>query len=186
MQDEAQKQAKIMEHSHLFKSMPPLPAPFLSVAVGGFTVELQRLQEMHRDLAALIPSNGLHSQGGDKGSMSALPDVLSSLHEFFVHVAARVARVMNAADRMREAHLQTQAAQGNFFDPFAQADAEEDLEAEERRRAPEIQPVKAMAGVQTPTVAAAAPVAPNTQLALTAPASSSSLLGEVHLLRHRR
>lgn len=179
MQDEAQKQAKIMENSHLFKSMPPLPAPYLGEAVEGFTVEVQRLQDMHRDLATLVPSSSLRGHAGGSAGMSTLPDVMSSLHEFFVHVAARVARVRAAADRMREAHLQTQAAQGNFFDPFAQADAEEEMEAEERRRAPEIRPVKAIPGVQAPAAPAPVAAAPSTQLALAAPASSSSLLGEI-------
>lgn len=182
MQDEAQKQAKIMENSHLFKAMPPLPASYLGDAVEGFTVEVQRLQDMHRDLATLVPSSSsVRAQAGGNAGMSTLPDVMSSLHEFFVHVAARVARVRAAADRMREAHLQTQAAQGNFFDPFAQADAEEALEAEERRRAPEIRPVKATPGGQAPAAPAPAAAAPNMQLALAAPASSSSLLGEIRI-----
>lgn len=157
--------------------MPPLPAPYLGEAVQGFTEEVQRLQEMHRDLAALVPSNGHRAKGAADG-LASLPDVLSSLHEYFVHVAARVARVRAAADRMREAHLQTQAAQGNFFDPFAEADAEEKLEAEERRRAPEIQPVKPLSAAKAPAAAPSAPAAPTSQLALAAPASSGSLLGK--------
>lgn len=177
MQDESQKQAKMMEHAHLFKSMPPLPAPYLGEAVHGFMVEVQRLEDMHAELAAILPASTLRSRERGQAGISTLPDVLCSLHEYFVHVAARVSRIRAAADRMRQAHLQTQAAQGNFFDPFAEADANEAMEAEERRRAPEIQPMKPQSRSQAAASPQAAAAAPGTQLALTSGASSSSLLG---------
>eukprot|EP00892_Ulva_mutabilis_P000415 jgi/Ulvmu1/10374/UM061_0057.1 len=179
--DEPQKQAKMMEHAHLFKSMPPLPAPFLGEAVHGFMVEAQRLRDMHAELAAIVPAGTLRARERTPAGISTLPDVLRSLHEYFVHVAARVSRVRSAMERMREAYLATQAAQGDFFDPFAEAGANEAMEAEARKRAPELQPAKPQARLQAAAAAAAAPqagpTAPGTQLALTAAASSSSLLG---------
>lgn len=168
----------MMQHSHLFKSMPPLPAPYLAEAVHGFIVEMQRLQDMHSDLSALVPGSSLREREQGHAGISTLPDVMCSLHEYFVYVAARVSRVRAAADRMREAHLQTQAAQGDFFDPFAEADADEAMEAEERRRGPGIQPVKPQARLQAAAAPQVTPLAPSTQLTLTAAASSSSLLGE--------
>ena len=189
VQDEAQKQQKILQNAQLFKSMPPLPAPYLAQAVSGFSKELARLEALHQGLATLCAGEGRVSHHGTV-SLAALPDVLRSLHELFLHAAARLSRVLAAAERMREAHLQAQAARGILFDPFAEADMQAELDKTEHRQLPVIKPVKpspATAGV--PTAAAPAPAAAGhiggfastSQLGLPAPASSaSSIFGGTH------
>lgn len=180
VQDEAQKQQKILQNAQLFKSMPSLPAPYLAQAVEGFGKELARLEALHQGLATLCTGEGRVSHHGTI-SLAALPDVLRSLHELFLHAAARLSQILAAAERIREAHLQAQAARGVLFDPFAEADAQAEAEKAERNQLPVIEPVKpspATAGMAMP--AAPAPVgqiggfASTPQLGLPAPASSAT------------
>jgi hypothetical protein len=107
----------------------------------------------------------------------------------FIHAAANMARLLAAAERMRDAHLQALAARGIHFDPFAEADAQVEMQKAERSRLPVIQPVKPQqAGPGTavggPGTAVGGPLSfsptstPNSaaQLGLST-ASSSSLFG---------
>lgn len=183
LQDEAQKQQKILQSSQLFKSMPQLPAPYFVEAISKFRDELARLEALHQGLASLCAGKSPAAQNNAM-SLAALPDVLRSLHELFLHAAARLSRLLEAEERMREAHLQSQVSRGILFDPFAEADARAEMEAAEREKLPVMKPMK-----PSPAPAGLAPqaapaqggqitgLASTAQLALPAPASSSSVFG---------
>ena len=148
--------------------------------MSGFSKELARLQALHQGLATLC-MGGTRAANPSSMSLASLPDVLRSLHEVFLHAAARLSQILAAAQRMREAHMQAQAARGILFDPFAEADAQAEMDKAAQTQLPVIKPVKpspAATGMAMPAAPAAlgqtGGFGSASQLGLPAPASSAS------------
>jgi hypothetical protein len=105
-QGQAQQQL-LAQHRELLSQPTQSPAPYLTRAVDGFLEQLTVLYQTKQELAAVAPPEGV--AGGAPvatGGLQSLPDVLRSMHEFLIQVAARVARVQDGTKRMRQAHLQ--------------------------------------------------------------------------------
>ncbi|KAG2433095.1 hypothetical protein HYH02_012798 [Chlamydomonas schloesseri] len=110
-----------------------LPNPYLGLAVRGFSEALEQyhrcISELERVMtAAGGAGGGLMGGGGagggagdDAAAVAALPTLVSHMHDYFVHVAARLERLHGEVGRAREAYLAARRARGDFGDPFADA-----------------------------------------------------------------
>ena len=70
------------------------------------------------ELERVLPASALHqahAAGGSSGPKQAtqrLETALLNMHDYFVHVAARVASLQEATDAAREAHLRSKRLVG--------------------------------------------------------------------------
>lgn len=64
---------------------------------------------------------GMGGGGDDAAAVAALPTLVSRMHDYFVHVAARLERLHGEVGRAREAYLAARRARGDYGDPFADA-----------------------------------------------------------------
>ncbi|KAG2435925.1 hypothetical protein HXX76_007120 [Chlamydomonas incerta] len=111
-----------------------LPNPYLGLAVRGFSEALEQyhrcISELERVMAAAGGAGlggfggagiGLGGGGDDSAAVAALPTLVSHMHDYFVHVAARLERLHGEVGRAREAYLAARRARGDYGDPFADA-----------------------------------------------------------------
>ena len=99
-------QQLLAQHRELLSQPTQSPVPYLTHAIDGFLAQLTVLYTLKNELAAVAPPDGRGGARAVAGSLQKLPDVLRSMHEFLIQVAARVARLRDASGRMRQAHLQ--------------------------------------------------------------------------------
>ncbi|KXZ46897.1 hypothetical protein GPECTOR_39g391 [Gonium pectorale] len=100
-----------------------LPNPFLGLAVRGFNDALEQYHKCISELERVLPASGAGVGGGadEAAAVSGLPTLVSHMHDYFVHVAARLERLHGEVGRAREAYLAQRRARGDYSDPFADA-----------------------------------------------------------------
>ncbi|GBG59885.1 hypothetical protein CBR_g66690 [Chara braunii] len=139
----------LLTSSDLYSGIPLLPSPFLHQTVARLEHTLnqyqQRVQELERLLlpprpAGRYPGGGAGPMedgsapsamdaigGGDPSILETLPAILSNLHDFFFHVAAREEALHSLVEAAKQAYLAERRRRGDDRDPFIEADRREEL-----------------------------------------------------------
>lgn len=79
-----------------YSGMPKRPSPFLQQTVSRFEKDLCECQQRVEELEQLLLSNTNEKSLDSYSSLfQSLPKVMSNVHDFFVHVAAKVKFFMN-------------------------------------------------------------------------------------------
>lgn len=108
---------------------PVLPISYLKETLQGFEKALSNYQSRIDELEKiLLPAAGISSQGykeREVGVDFGVPGILNNLHEYFVHVAALVAKVHERASSLRTEFLTYQRKMGMLKNPFEEAEKKE-------------------------------------------------------------
>ncbi|KAK9859864.1 hypothetical protein WJX84_005681 [Apatococcus fuscideae] len=152
-------------------SPPILPSPFLCHSIPHLQEKVEECTRLVSELERALPASALQQPqwGGSssaarpKDSAQSLQMAVLNMHDYFVHVAARVAALQAATDAAREAHLGSRRLGGDHTNPFEDADQREAAAAAEAARA----------AVRMPSASPAASAAP----AQSAPGNAPLALG---------
>ncbi|CAO2827962.1 unnamed protein product [Amaranthus hypochondriacus] len=174
--------------SDFYSGIPKKPSPFMQQTVSRFEKYLGECRQWIDELEQLLLSDfDRNSINFNSSVLQSLPKVLTNVHEFFVHVAAKVESIHQYIESMRTAYLNDQRRRGDAGDPFLEADRREIArqEAAAKRVHPTLhlpaapQPTTQVAGLfassATPGVSSAPPTSG-------APTSSSTGMGFPNLL----
>ncbi|CAI9777474.1 unnamed protein product [Fraxinus pennsylvanica] len=161
------------------------PSPFLQKTIARFEKYLSDCRQWIEELEQLII---LHSDKNSFNSSSSLlqslPKVMSNVHGFFVHVAAKVESIHQYIESMKTAYIADQHRRGDGNDPFLEADRRETAkqEAAARRVHPTLhlpavsQPSTQVAGLLTSSAATGTSTTPSMFAAASASSGSGTLL----------
>ncbi|EFJ46521.1 hypothetical protein VOLCADRAFT_105503 [Volvox carteri f. nagariensis] len=99
-----------------------LPNPYLGLAVRGFSAAIEQYHSCISELERVMQASAVGYGGTDEATaILNLPTLVSHMHNYFVHVAARMERLHGEVARAREAYLAQQRARGDYSNPFAEA-----------------------------------------------------------------
>ncbi|XVE87207.1 hypothetical protein DITRI_Ditri18aG0097600 [Diplodiscus trichospermus] len=163
-----------------YHGLPKKPSPFLQHTVARFEKYLGECRQLIEELEQLLFLNSDRNSINHTSSLlQSLPKVMSNVHDFFVHVAAKVESIHQYIESMKTAYLVDQRRRGDVNDPFLEADRRETakLEAAAKRVHPTLhlpansQPSTHVAGLFASSATPTAASAPQTSAA-PAPASS--------------
>ncbi|KAJ4966571.1 hypothetical protein NE237_018420 [Protea cynaroides] len=179
--------ASIVPILDFYTGLPRRPSPFLQDTIARFEKYLFECRKWIEELEQLLLSDADgNSSGIDSSLLQSLPKVLSNVHDFFVHVAAKVESLHQYIESMKTAYLADQRRRGDGNDPFLEADRRETAkqEAAARRVHPTLhlpaiaQPSTQVAGLFASSATSGASSAPQ----LSAGASSASSGGGFSLM----
>ncbi|KAK4790683.1 hypothetical protein SAY86_017987 [Trapa natans] len=107
-----------------YTGLPKKPSVFLHQTVARFEKYLGECCQWVEELEQLLLLNYSDKNGSGFGSslVDSLPKVISNVHDFFVHVAAKVEGIHQHIESMKTAYLADQRRQGFGSDPFLEAD----------------------------------------------------------------
>lgn len=118
-----------------YYGLPKRPSPFMQHTVSRFEKYLIECCQWINELEQLVLMDS------DKTSLSSgsmllqsLPNVMSNVHDFFVHVAAKVESLHQYIESMKTAYLADQRRRGDGNDPFLEADRRETAKQEAAAR----------------------------------------------------
>ncbi|KAH9663394.1 nuclear pore complex protein NUP58 [Citrus sinensis] len=159
-----------------YRGLPKKPSAFLQQTVARFEKYLGEFRQWIEELEQLIlldPDRNSSSHGSSL--LQSLPQVISNVHIFFVHVAAKAESIHQYVETMKTAYLADQRRRGDGSDPFLEADRRETArqEAAAKRVHPTLhlpvnsQPSAQVGGSLTNT-ATGALVAPQTSAVISA------------------
>ncbi|KAL2528440.1 Nuclear pore complex protein [Forsythia ovata] len=164
-----------------YSGIPKKPSPFFQQTIARFEKYLSDCRQWIEELEQLIIlDSDKNSFNSSSSLLQSLPKVMSNVHDFFVHVAAKVESIHQYIESMKTAYLADQRRRGDGNDPFLEADRRETAkqEAAARRVHPTLhlpavsQPSTQVAGLLTGSAATGASTTPSMFAA--APASSGS------------
>ncbi|KAF5182934.1 Nuclear pore complex protein nup58 [Thalictrum thalictroides] len=109
-----------------YTGLPRKPSPFLQQTVARFEKYMSECRQCIEELEQLLLSypDG-RSSGSESSLLQSLPKVMSNVHDFFVHVAAKVESLHQYIESMKTAYLADQRRRGDANDPFLEADRRE-------------------------------------------------------------
>ncbi|CAF2067426.1 hypothetical protein HID58_040118 [Brassica napus] len=121
--------ASVVQVSDFYRGVPRKPTVFLQQTVARFEKYLGECRQWVEELEQLLALDS------DKFSrrvslLESLPKVISNVHDFFVHVAAKVENIHQYIESMRTAYLADQRRRGECHDPFLEADRRETAKQE--------------------------------------------------------
>ncbi|GAA0170071.1 transporter [Lithospermum erythrorhizon] len=135
-----------------YSGLPKKPSPYLQQAVSRFEKYLLECLQWVEELEQLIlPDSEKNTLSSDSSLLQSLPKVMSNVHDFFLHVAAKVESIHQYIESMKSAYLTDQRCRGERNDPFLEADRRETAkhEAAARRVHPTLHlPANSQASVQ--------------------------------------
>ncbi|XP_047326529.1 nuclear pore complex protein NUP58-like [Impatiens glandulifera] len=160
-----------------YSGVPRKPSPFLQQTVARFDkylVELHRLiEELEQLLIVDTDINGINSSSL---LLQALPKVMSNVHDFFVHVAAKVESIHQSIESMRTVYIADHRRQGLYNDPFLEANRRET--AKEKVAAKRVHPTLHLPAFSQPStkvsgLTTTVPTDPETNVAASSTSKSS-------------
>uniref|UniRef100_A0A803KSG7 Nuclear pore complex protein NUP58 n=1 Tax=Chenopodium quinoa TaxID=63459 RepID=A0A803KSG7_CHEQI len=163
--------------------LPTKPSPFMQQTVARFEKYIGECRQWIEELEQLLLSDSdRNSLTFNSSVLQSFPKVLTNVHEFFVHVAAKVESIHQYIESMRTAYLADQRRRGDVGDPFLEANRREVArqEAAAKRVHPTLhlpaapQPTTQVAGLFASSGAPGVSTAPQTS---GAPVSSSAGTG---------
>ncbi|CAN8229099.1 unnamed protein product [Cochlearia groenlandica] len=170
----------IVQISDFYRGVQKKPTPFLQHTVVRFEKYLGECRQCVEELEQLL---ALDSEKYNRNAsvIESLPKVIYNVHDFFVHVAAKVEDIHQYIESMRTAYLADQRRRGESNDPFLEADRRETAkqEAAAKRVHPTLHLPTNTTSTQTSTQVAglitssAAPGASQTPAAIPTPNPSS-------------
>lgn len=160
-----------------YSGLPRKPSPFLLQTVARFEKYLGECRQWIEELEQLLIDFDRNSSNGSSSLLQSLPKVMSNVHDFFVHVAAKVESIHQYIESMKMAYLADQRRRGDGNDPFLEADRRETAKQEAASK--RVHPTLHLPAVSPPSTQVAGLFASSsTTGALTAPqqtfASASS------------
>ncbi|KAJ0251127.1 Nuclear pore complex protein NUP58 [Hirschfeldia incana] len=107
--------------SYFYRGIPKKPTAFLVKTVVRFEKYLSECRQFVEELEQLL---ALDSDKYNRRVvlLESLPEIMSNVHTFFVHAAAKVENVHQYVESMRTAYLADQRRRGERNDPFLEAD----------------------------------------------------------------
>ncbi|KAF8098954.1 hypothetical protein N665_0255s0030 [Sinapis alba] len=156
----------VVHVSDFYRGIPRKPTVFLQQTVARFDKYLGECRQWVEELEQLLALDS------DKYSrrvslLESLPKVISNVHDFFVHVAAKVENIHQYIESMRTAYLADQRRRGECHDPFLEADRRET--AKQEAAAKRVHPTLHLPAATTTTSAQT-----STQVAGLTPGASSN------------
>lgn len=110
------------------------PSSFMQLTVARFEEHLSVCCGWIIKLEKLILKNTERTSSRSVVSMQSLPSIMSYLHNYFVHVAAKVERLHQYVYTMKAAYLADQRRRGDENNPFLEADRSETAKQEASAR----------------------------------------------------
>ncbi|KAK6129024.1 hypothetical protein DH2020_037221 [Rehmannia glutinosa] len=118
-----------------YSGLPKKPSPFLQQTVARFEKYLSECRQWIEELEQLLLLDSEKNYSNPSSSLlQSLPKVLTNVHDFFVHVAAKVESIHQYIESMRTAYLADQRRRGDENDPFLEADRRETAKQEAAAR----------------------------------------------------
>ncbi|KAI4327506.1 hypothetical protein L6164_019956 [Bauhinia variegata] len=157
-----------------YSGLPKKPSPFLQQTVSRFEKYLGECRQWIEELEQLLLLDTERNISNNGSSLlQSLPKVMTNVHDFFVHVAAKVESIHLYIESMKSAYLADQRRRGEVNDPFLEADRRETArqEAASKRVHPTLhlpvnsQPSTQVAGLFSSSGTHAAPNATQTSVA---------------------
>ncbi|KAL5984856.1 Nucleoporin p58/p45 [Asimina triloba] len=108
-----------------YSGVPKRPSPFLQQTVTRFEKCLGECRQWIEELEQLTSNMDDSSLSSDNSLLHSLPKVMSNVHDFFVHIAAKVEGLHQYIESMKAAYLADQRRRGDGSDPFLEADRRE-------------------------------------------------------------
>ncbi|XP_022740145.1 nuclear pore complex protein NUP58-like isoform X2 [Durio zibethinus] len=176
--------ASMIQVFDFYHGLPKKPSPFLQHTVARFEKYLgechQWIEELEQLLLLKCDRNSVNHASS---LLQSLPKVMSNVHDFFVHVAAKVESIHQYIESMKTAYLADQRVRGDVNDPFLEADRRETAkqEAAAKRVHPTLhlpansQPSTQVAGLFASSASPAAASAPQTSAATSSASSGGGL-----------
>ncbi|CAN6459978.1 unnamed protein product [Victoria cruziana] len=132
----AQSTASIIPIFDFYSGYPKRPSPFLQQTVLRFEKRITECRQWIEELEHLLLSvtDDVKGSSSDAAVLQTLPAVISNVHDFFVHVAAKVESLHQHIESMRTAYLADQRRRGDENDPFLEADRRETAKREAAAR----------------------------------------------------
>ncbi|KAI4314923.1 hypothetical protein L6164_027783 [Bauhinia variegata] len=116
----------IMPVFDFYSGLPKKPSPFLQQTVSRFEKYLGECREWIEELEQLLLLDSERNISNNGSSLlQSLPKVMINVHDFFVHVAAKVESIHQYIESMKSAYLADQRRCGEENDPFLEADRRE-------------------------------------------------------------
>ncbi|KAF8410585.1 hypothetical protein HHK36_003117 [Tetracentron sinense] len=164
-----------------YSGLPRRPSPFLQHTAARFEKYLGECRQWIEELEQLLLDSNGNSAGSDSSLLQSLPKVMSNVHDFFVHVAAKLEWLHQYIESMKIAYLTDQRRRGDGNDPFLEADRRETAkqDAAAKRVHPTLhlptisQPSTQVAGLLTSSATPGASSVPHSSAGIS-PASSGS------------
>ncbi|CAK9185444.1 unnamed protein product [Ilex paraguariensis] len=128
--------ATIVPVFDFYSGIPRKPSPFLQQTVARFEKYLGECRQWIEELEQLLLlDSDRNSVNSSSSLLQSLPKVMSNVHDFFVHVAAKVESIHQHIESMKTAYLADQRRRGEGNDPFLEANRRETAkqEAADRR-----------------------------------------------------
>ncbi|KAK7406600.1 hypothetical protein VNO78_08229 [Psophocarpus tetragonolobus] len=175
--------ASIVPVFDFYSGLPKKPSPFLEQTVLRFEKYLGECHQWIEELEQLLLLDTERNASSNGSSLlQSLPKVMTNVHDYFVHVAAKVESIHQYIESMKSAYLADQRRRGEVNDPFLEADRRETArqEAASKRVHPTLhlpansQPSTQVAGLFSSSGNQAALTAPQTSAATTSSLSSGS------------
>ncbi|KAL5557157.1 hypothetical protein UlMin_039393 [Ulmus minor] len=163
-----------------YSGLPKKPSPFLQQTIARFEKYVCECRQWIEELEQLLLLDSEKNSSNAASLLQSLPKVMSNLHDFFVHVAAKVESIHQYIESMKAAYLADQRRQGDVNDPFLEADRRETArkEAAAKRVHPTFhlpansQPSTQVTGLFASSGTQGMPTAPQTSAATTASSGS--------------
>ncbi|GMN29869.1 hypothetical protein TIFTF001_002587 [Ficus carica] len=164
-----------------YNGIPRKPSPFLQQTVARFEKYLSQCRQWIEELEQLLLLDSEKKSCNGTSLLQSLPKVIANVHDFFVHVAAKVESIHQYIQSMKTAYLADQRRRGDVNDPFLEADRRETArqEAAAKRVHPtshlpvNSQPSTQVAGLLASLASQGTSTAPDTSAATTAASSGS-------------
>ncbi|KAA8547252.1 hypothetical protein F0562_003884 [Nyssa sinensis] len=168
-----------------YSGLPKKPSPFLQQTVARFEKYLGECHQLIEELEQLLLLDSNRNSSNSSSLLLSLPKVMSNVHTFFVHVAAKVESIHQYIESMKTAYLADQRRRGDGNDPFLEADRRETAkqEAAARRVHPTLhlpaisQPSTQVAGLFASSATTGALTAPQTSAAVSSASAGNPLFG---------
>ncbi|XP_019421984.1 PREDICTED: nuclear pore complex protein NUP58-like isoform X2 [Lupinus angustifolius] len=166
-----------------YNGLPRKPSPFLQQTVLRFEKYIGECHQWIEELEQLLLLDSERNASSHGSSLlQSLPKVMTNVHDFFVHVAAKVESIHQYIESMKSAYLADQRRRGEVNDPFLEADRRETArqEAASKRVHPTLhlpansQPSTQVAGLFSSSGTQGALPAPQTSAAPSSSSLSSS------------
>uniref|UniRef100_UPI004072FD0D NUP58 n=1 Tax=Arabidopsis thaliana TaxID=3702 RepID=UPI004072FD0D len=114
---------------HWKRGIPKKPTAFLLQTVVRFEKYLNECRQWVEELEQLLALDS-DKYSRHASLLESLPKVMSNVHDFFVHVAAKVESIHQYIESMRTSYLADQRRRGECHDPFLEADRRETAKQE--------------------------------------------------------
>ncbi|CAA7035821.1 unnamed protein product [Microthlaspi erraticum] len=121
--------ASMAQVSDFYRGVPKKPTVFLQQTVARFEKYLGECRQLVEELEQLLAMDS-DKYSRNASLLESLPKVMSNVHDFFVHVAAKVENIHQYIESMRTAYLADQRRRGEYNDPFLEADRRETAKQE--------------------------------------------------------